>query len=154
MLGRDTVRRWASLWGLASINEKAHTELVSIATVRARSCEMLAETIDEGDDLSSQAFLVGLCSVLDAILERSLPEILEGLPVAPDVRTALLGGDNTLRQLLDCAIAYERGHWQRAVDLATTLRLDPKRLSLSYQEALRWSRELDKQRTAPTGARH
>ena len=154
MLGRDTIRRWASLWGLAGLNEQAHEELVTMATVRARSCETLAGSMPNGDDLTSPAFLVGLCSVLDAILERPLAEILEGLPVVPDVRAALLGTDNTLRRLLDCAVAYERGQWQQAVDLATTIRLDPARLPVAYQDALRWSRDLNQQRSASGAARN
>jgi c-di-GMP-related signal transduction protein len=153
MLGRDTIRRWASLWGLAGLNEQAHEELISMATIRARSCETLASGMAHGDDLAPQAFLVGLCSVLDAILERPMTEILEGLPVVPDVRSALLGTDNTLRRLLNCAIAYERGQWQQAVDLATTIRLDPARLPVAYQDALRWSRELNQQRATPGSAK-
>ena len=146
LLGRDTVRRWASLWGLASLSQQAHSELVATATIRARSCEVLAGTLRDGDDLAPQAFLVGLCSLLDAILERSMTDVLEGFPIAGEAKAALLGEDNRLRTLLDCAIAYERGQWQRAVDCATRLRLDPARLPGAYEDALKWSREFEKQR--------
>jgi c-di-GMP-related signal transduction protein len=147
MLGRDTIRRWASLWGLAGLNDRAHAELVSIATVRARFCEVLAETAGD-DDLGPPAFLVGLCSLLDAILERPMAELLTGLPIGSDVKTALLGGDNALRRLLVCAAAYERGHWQAAVDSASALRIDPGRLPIAYEDAIGWSRELDRLRAA------
>jgi len=146
LLGRDTVRRWASLWGLAALSQQAHSELVATATIRARSCEVLASTLGDGDDLAPQAFLVGLCSLLDAILERSLADVLEGFPIAGEAKAALLGDDNRLRTLLDCAIAYERGQWQVAVDKAARLRLDPARLPVAYEDALKWSREFEKQR--------
>jgi EAL and modified HD-GYP domain-containing signal transduction protein len=148
MLGRDTIRRWASLWGLAGLNEQAHDELVATATIRARSCETLAASLPNADAIAPQAFLIGLCSVLDAILERPMPEVLDSLPVSADVKAALLGQDNNLRRLLTCAVAYERGHWQEAVDAATTIRLDPSRLPGAYQDALAWSRELNSQRAA------
>jgi EAL and modified HD-GYP domain-containing signal transduction protein len=107
---------------------------------------MLAASFRDGDEMAPQAFLVGLCSLLDAILERSMADILEGFPITGDAKAALLGGENRLRTLLDCAIAYERGHWQRAVDHATQLRLDPARLPAAYEDALKWSREFEKQR--------
>lgn len=149
MLGRDTVRRWASLWGLAGLNERAHTELVLIATVRARFCEIVAEHLRD-DDLGPQAFLAGLCSLLDAILERPMADVLAGLPVSAELKGALLGTDaaSPLRRLLDCAAAYERGHWQRALDAAASLGIDHARLPRAYEEALHWSRELDRQRAA------
>jgi EAL and modified HD-GYP domain-containing signal transduction protein len=153
MLGRDTIRRWASLWGLAGLNEQAHDELVTMATIRARSCETLANTLPNADAIAPQAFLIGLCSVLDAILERPMAEVLESLPVSPDVKAALLGQDNSLRRLLTCATAYERGHWQEAMDAATTIRLDPAKLPAAYQDALAWSRELNAQRSAAPPAK-
>jgi EAL and modified HD-GYP domain-containing signal transduction protein len=147
MLGRDTVRRWASLWGLAGLNERAHTELVLIATVRARFCEVIAETM-QNDEIGPQAFLAGLCSLLDAILERPMADVLAGLPVSSELKGALLGtdADGPLRKLLECAAAYERGHWQRAIDAAAPLGIDHARLPRAYEDALRWSRELDRQR--------
>jgi EAL and modified HD-GYP domain-containing signal transduction protein len=147
LLGRDTVRRWASLWGLAGLNERAHTELVLIATVRARFCEVIAETLRD-EEIGPQAFLAGLCSLLDAILERPMADVLAGLPVSSELKGALLGTDpgSALRKLLDCAAAYERGHWQRALDAAASLGIDHARLPLAYEDALHWSRELDRQR--------
>jgi EAL and modified HD-GYP domain-containing signal transduction protein len=149
LLGRDTVRRWASLWGLAGLNERAHTELVLIATVRARFCEIIAESLRD-EEIGTQAFLAGLCSLLDAILERPMPDVLAGLPVTAELKGALLGTDasSALRRLLDCAAAYERGHWQRALDAAASLGIDHARLPRAYEEALHWSRELDRQRAA------
>ena len=77
-----------------------------------------------------------------------MADVLAGLPVTPELKGALLGTDETgaLRRLLDCAAAYERGHWQRALDSAASLRIDHARLPRAYEEALHWSRELDRQR--------
>lgn len=149
LLGRDTVRRWASLWGLAGLNERAHTELVLIATVRARFCEVIAEGLRD-EAIGTQAFLAGLCSLLDAILERPMTDVLAGLPVSADLKAALLGTDpnGALCRLLDCAAAYERGRWQRALDAAASLGIDHARLPRAYEDALHWSRELDRQRAA------
>jgi EAL and modified HD-GYP domain-containing signal transduction protein len=141
LVGRDTVRRWATLWALAGFSRHTHSELLTMATVRARCCELLAASTGR-DDMSSQAFMVGLCSLLDAILEQPLPELLATMPVSDTVRDALLGVDTFPGHLLECAMAYEVGDWERCVGAAARAGADPSVLPGAYAEALRWSREL------------
>ena len=117
LLGINPIRRWASLWLIAGLSETAHSELVLMSAVRARCCEILAGTLG-GEDAGSEAFLLGMCSMLDAILGRSMSEVLIDLPLDKDTQAALRGQDNWKRRVLDCVIAYERGDWDRAIDLA------------------------------------
>jgi EAL and modified HD-GYP domain-containing signal transduction protein len=144
LLGRDTVRRWASLWALAGLNEQAHGELVTMSTVRARCCELLGQS-QGGEELGTEGFLVGMCSLLDAILGRPMAAVLSDLPLADETRKALLGEDNRTRRLLDCAIAYERGDWDRSTELASRAGIKLTVLPIAFAEALRWSRELQQQ---------
>src|SRR5262249_11816996 len=141
LLGRDTVRRWASLWALAGLSEKAHSELVIMSTVRGRACELLAGRIG-GEDAAGEGFLAGMCSLLDAILERPMKGILEDLPLAKETQEALLGQDNPTRRLLDCVIAYENGQWDRCVQLAKSAGADASQLPTAFAQALKWSRDL------------
>jgi EAL and modified HD-GYP domain-containing signal transduction protein len=139
LLGRDTMRRWASLWAIASMNERTHPELVASSIIRARCCEMV--------DASSKhdpgtGFLLGMCSLLDAILEQPMEAVVSQLPLAAEVRWALLGEQNERRALLDCVIAYERGEWDRFDKLASKAGITDVILRSAYQEALRWTREL------------
>ncbi len=143
LLGRDAVRRWASLWALAGLNESAHGELIVMSTVRARCCETLASK--RGEDAAAAGFLVGMCSLLDAILEKPVEAVLKDLPLEGEPRAALLGEDNPLRRLLDCTIAYERGDWHHCGELAVLAGIEITALPAAYAEALRWSRELQKQ---------
>ena len=144
LLGRDTVRRWASLWALAGLNENAHAELTVMSTVRARCCEILAASTGD-EEAAAEGFLVGMCSLLDAILGRPMEAILADLPVAESTRAALLGQDNRTRRLLDCAIAYEQGEWDRCATLATRAGITVAKLPQAFSEALLWSRELQQQ---------
>jgi len=141
LLGRDTVRRWASLWALAGLNEQAHAELVAMSTVRARCCELLGQS-QGGEELGTEGFLVGMCSLLDAILGRPMAAVLADLPLADETRDALLGEDNRTRPLLECAIAYERGDWDRSAELVSRAGIKLTVLPIAFAEALRWSREL------------
>jgi EAL and modified HD-GYP domain-containing signal transduction protein len=139
LLGRDTIKRWASLWVIASMNETAHPELVASSIIRARCCEMV--DANAGPE-SGKGFLLGMCSLLDVILEQPMREVLDQLPVDADIRAALLGAPNERRALLDCVIAYERGEWDRFDDLAARAGTSPDVLREAYHEALRWTRQL------------
>jgi c-di-GMP-related signal transduction protein len=141
LLGRDTVRRWASLWALAGLGRHTHSELLTMATVRARCCELLAVSTGQ-EDAAAEGFMVGLCSLLDAILQQPMPALVESLPFSDTVRDALLGADNPARRTLDCVVAYEAGDWDRCLALAATADADPAVLPGAYVEALRWSNEL------------
>jgi EAL and modified HD-GYP domain-containing signal transduction protein len=149
LLGRDTVRRWASLWALAGLSQNAHAELLTMATIRARCCELLGASTGD-DDAASEGFLVGMCSLLDAILEQPMPSLIESLPLPSKVRDALMGQSNQRRQLLDCTVAYEQGSWDRCFELSKSAGVNPTVLPAAYAEALRWSNDL---RQGATGAR-
>jgi c-di-GMP-related signal transduction protein len=139
LLGRDTIRRWASLWVIASMNERTNPELVASSIIRARCCEMVdAAAAHE----TGNGFLLGMCSLLDAILEQPMETIVGQLPLERTVRDALLGAQNDRRALLDCVVAYERGDWERYEELATRAGTNTAVLRAAYQEALRWTRDL------------
>src|SRR4030095_4526596 len=76
-----------SLFLLANIDDKPH-ELLIIAMVRAKMCEQLAKLMQQGN--SATFFTVGLLSVLDAFMDRPMPDILPALPVAGEIVEAPL----------------------------------------------------------------
>ncbi|HET9370418.1 MAG TPA: HDOD domain-containing protein [Vicinamibacterales bacterium] len=141
LVGRDTVRRWASYLAMADLSAGAHRELLLMAVVRARFCELLARARD-GEDAGGGGFLVGLCSLLDVMLDRPMASVLEELSLAPDIVSALVGHDNPWRQLLDSVIAYERADWETCLPLARQAGLSRDSLPKAYLEALRWGQEL------------
>ena len=140
-LGLEQVRKWASVWALAGLNGGATSELVTIAILRARSCELVATQALGADD-ASEFFLLGLCSVLDAMLGQPMETAIVELPLSDNVRRALLGEQNDARSVLDAVIAHERGEWDEAARIAAGVSVHAERLPLAYADALRWAREL------------
>jgi EAL and modified HD-GYP domain-containing signal transduction protein len=137
LLGEKEVKRWASFIVMASMAQDKPDELLIQAVVRARFCEMLAPRTalaDRAPDL----FLMGLFSAIDAILDRPLPEILADLPIAEDLRAALLGDNINLRWLLHYGKAYEKGNWDEMARNASLLALDEEDIPAVYLEAVEW----------------
>jgi EAL and modified HD-GYP domain-containing signal transduction protein len=144
LLGLDQVRKWASVWALAGLNGGATAELVRMAVVRARACELLATRLVGAED-ASEYFLLGLCSLLEAMLGQPMTSLVTELPLSANVRCALLGeANNEARQLLDAVTAHERGHWDESCALAASLSLPGDAVPAAYADALTWSRELSR----------
>lgn len=140
LLGVDQVRKWASVWAMAGLSGGESPGAVSLALVRARCCERIGEMLPGPE--AEGFFLLGLCSLLDVILRRSMSIALTDMPLPALVRGALLGSQNVARTTLDTIVAYERGQWDEAGVLATLLGLDPGVLPEVYADAMRWTRQL------------
>lgn len=143
MLGIGQIQRWASVWSMAGLNSGGTSETVSMAIIRARSCELLGNRL-LGDEVGSEYFLLGLCSLLDSMLHRPMADALAEVPVPETIKAALLGEPNVARSVLDAVIAYERGEWDLASDAASQALFDPDMLPAVYADALRWARELSR----------
>ena len=123
------------------MGEDKPAELVVASLTRAAWCESLAAKIGmpgrEGD-----FFLLGLFSMIDAVLDRPLPEILSQLPVPEEIKTALLHRNNRLGNALSLVQSYERGDWEKFTDLATTLNVEETNMPAMYLGAVEWAHQV------------
>jgi c-di-GMP-related signal transduction protein len=140
LLGQNEVRRLVSLAVALSIAGDKPPELISCALVRARSCEALASRLhQQGLKVdSSTAFLVGMFSIMDALLGQPLREILDQLALPEEAREALLGGANLLRDVYELVHAYESGNWTAVGSGLDRLELEESAMPVVYFEALDW----------------
>lgn len=113
LLGLGTVRNWATLLLLSQIDDHKPRELMTIALIRARMCELLSVTNRAID--SNQAFTTGLFSLLDAMLDLPMENLLDQMPLSLPIKLALLQREGPLGRLLDDVIRYERGEWDGLV---------------------------------------
>lgn len=139
LLGRDAIRKWVLAWTLARVNASGSEELLSRALVRARCAEALG---DASNQSANDYFLLGLCSVLDALVGRPMAAALADIALPNTVRDALLGEQNHARLVLDAVTAYERAAWADTDDALTRLSLPFSTLGTAYLEALQWARAL------------
>ncbi len=146
LLGVAQIRKWASVWTLAGLSDGGTPEAVSVALVRARCCELLGEQIKDPD--AGSYFLLGMCSLLDVILQRQMKDALADMPLPASISEALLGGKNRARAVLDAIVAHEQGEWEQASACAAAVGIDDDALSAIYAKALCWARELSRQSEA------
>jgi EAL and modified HD-GYP domain-containing signal transduction protein len=134
-LGENQVRNWASVVALAGMASDKPEEVLSDALLRGRFCELLAGPAGVAPR-APELFIAGMFTLLDVILDRPLAEALEGIPIAEDVRAALLGAPGPMRDVLDLVLLYTSGDWDAIRAPASRLRLDPRELPRYFRSAL------------------
>ncbi len=139
LLGEREIRRWVRLVATLSAAQGKSTELVTLALVRARFCELLSPKIQHGD---SDLFLLGLLSLIDTILEMPMVTVLENISIDQETKSVLLGGGSRLRPLYQLMLAQESGEWEQAAELARQLELKDEEVSDIYWQAVQWSRQV------------
>ncbi len=140
LLGENEVKKWVSLIALANMGEDKPEELIVQAMIRAKFCESLgaaAGLVQRTDNL----FLMGMFSLIDTILSRPLAEIMREIPIADEIKDALLGEKNRLRDVFDFALICEKGDWEKMPDQTARLGIKEARAYQLYLDALRWSHQ-------------
>lgn len=136
LVGTTTIREWATMWTMAQFSQTSPSELVVMASVRGRFCELM--TRGSIASTGGDGFLLGMCSLLDAVLQTPIEAILDKLPLCASNDAALRGEPNGQRALLDAVIAYEHGQWEQSRKLAAGAGLDATLLPAAYQGAISW----------------
>ena len=135
VLGEREIRRWVRLVVAVGAAEQRCSELVLMGLARGRFCELLSNRLQSNTDL----FLMGLLSIMDAILEVTMDVLLEQLPVDRETKAALLGQKSSLQPLYQLMLAQESGEWAKSSELAKQLKLHDEEVALIWWQALQWA---------------
>jgi len=135
VLGENEFRRWGSIFAIISMSAGKSPELIRTALTRAFFCEEFsaAAGLREKD---SSLFLMGLLSIADALLDKPMREVLKSLPVIQEVKIALCGGTNRVRDVYELVLALERAEWIRLSDIAARIGCDEGKIPDCYLSAL------------------
>lgn len=139
ILGEHDLRRWVRLVATVGAGRDKTSDLVLSALVRGRFGELLAQHVSHGE---SDLFLLGLLSLIDAMLEMPIADVLERVPVDRETKAVLLGQASVLRPVYQLMLAHDSGEWDAAASLSATLHLDPEEIAGLYWQAQKWAREV------------
>ncbi|HSZ19494.1 MAG TPA: HDOD domain-containing protein [Candidatus Acidoferrum sp.] len=141
LLGERELRKWIAVVSVGVLAEGKPDELMTVPLIRGRFCELLAplaEMAGHANDL----FLMGLLSVMDAILDQPIDSLLAELPVRREIKDALQTRAGLYWQLLEIAIAHEHADWEKVSKLVSEMEMNEEQVSALYISAVHWSTEL------------
>ncbi|MCP4715276.1 MAG: HDOD domain-containing protein [Deltaproteobacteria bacterium] len=138
LLGEKEIRRWASLLALSSLAYDKPQELVNISVLRGRFCETLAPQVGLGNR-EADCFLMGMFSLIDALVDKPKEDILTELPLSEEIMHALLGKPNVFNDVFRLMVAYEKGLWHEIPDIANKLQLPEDAIPEIYFKSVEWT---------------
>jgi EAL and modified HD-GYP domain-containing signal transduction protein len=140
-LGEDELRRFVTLVAISELASKRPKEIIRLVTIRAKFCEQLglhSGWLTNPDEL----FLLGLFSLLDAMLESPMEVILEKVPVSDEIKQALNSQTGPLAPFLKTAVHYEKGQHESYLQTLEQLDIDTKDIHKLYLDAVAYADNL------------
>lgn len=141
MLGQKELKKWINTAVANKLYADKPSEITRLSLLRAKFAERLAGSFGM-QDKSEELFLLGLFSVLDVVLEKTMEEALEMVMVAGDIRDALTQGKGPYATLYEFIQQYERADWQEVSRQLLLSNVSMENVHEAYVDALKWYKQL------------
>ncbi|MDD9196766.1 EAL domain-containing protein [Aliivibrio sp. S3MY1] len=136
-LGENKLRQFISLVAVAHATKNKPHSLYTLSIHRAKLCELIVNKTSI-DLEPSQAFLVGLFSLLEPLLDQPLDELLQRLPISTEIKLALTKRTGSLGMLLLAIESYEKADWLTITQCCAALKITEEEFTTYYQESAEW----------------
>lgn len=140
-LGEKELRRFILLVIISELSSDKPEELVRMALVRAKFCELLGQ-VSQRDFDDSELFLMGMFSLIDVMLETPMTQALDKLPFSAAVKDALTGKKNDYALFIEIMQCYERKQVRRLSPLFAQIGVDDSKVPQLYLQAVKYANGL------------
>ena len=137
-LGEDEIKRFVILAVISEISSNKPAELVKLAAIRAKFCEKLGQE-SPGQTKSNELFMLGLFSLLHAMLDTAIADVLKKIPLSDDIKQALIHQQGPLSVFLKIVTAYERGNSEVCFKALDRLQVPKNKLYPAYLSSLEFA---------------
>ncbi len=145
MLGWRNMKNWLRVALLSDISESQQSsELIFLSVQRGKFLEQIIIDHDFWGFKSDSLFLLGMFSLLDAMLNQPMVEIVKYLPLSGKIKKALCGDkNNEYYPLLSLAKYFEEARWDESKKLISQLGLDSQKVEKALHQAIEWATKLE-----------
>lgn len=150
ILGRRQLQRWLQMLIYANrlAEGNAPNPLMQLAAARGRQMELLCRAVDPSPNSTEHcdnAFMAGLFSLLDVLINSPMEEILKELPLHDEVLEALKSPQRAgmLGRLLSVVICGESGNFSEAEAILSEYGISPKIHAKAQIAAFYWAARIN-----------
>jgi c-di-GMP-related signal transduction protein len=141
MIGEAGIRRFLSLISMAGLAANKPDELIKVSLVRAKFCELLGNHPGRSTE-TSELFTLGLFSLIDAIMDDSMENLMSQIPLSSNIKEVLISGTGNLSGYLSLVESYEKGDWEEIEEATKIIGIAQDNLPRQYIESLSWADSL------------
>ena len=123
-LGLGQLKQWIYLLSASNAEnetEPGSEEFLKRSFMRANFCSELMNYAKNMPISKAEAYLMGMFSTLNYLIDAPMEEILAEVPVADEIKAALLNHEGRCGKLYDLVLSYEAADWERITTLAEEL---------------------------------
>ena len=135
LLGLINIKHWISLILMSKVVENKPKELIVTALVRGKMCELLAKKYKP--DIAPQMFIIGLFSVLDALMDTPMIELLDTVILSMPIKLALLDMEGEHGEIYQQVLFYDQHQW----DKIDSSKFEIGVLAEAYVASVQWADE-------------
>ncbi len=135
-LGINEFRIFVTVIAIAQLCQDKPHELVRASVIRARFLALLATELGKKQDIY---FMLGLFSLVDAMLDNSMEELMKSLPFKDSLKKALTQRRGELFSALEFIELYEQGEWDLLEQRRQDAEIGKGRITAFYLEAVKWA---------------
>ena len=139
VMGLGQLRQWIYLLGTGNGEEgidAGQEEFLKLSFMRGSFCAALIKLTQDMPISQNEAYLMGMFSTLNYLIAAPMEDILADLPIAQEVKDALLFHSGKCGDLYDLVLSYERADWKVIGDLADSLNIPVNLLTNTYFNCL------------------
>jgi len=133
LLGINNLKNWVSLILMSKIVDTKPAEIIVTGMIRGRMCELLADI--HYPEIKNQMFIIGLFSVLDALMDQTLIDLLDTVILSADIKLALLDYTGHQGEIYKSVLQYEKSNW----DELNNSDINASEFIQAYLTAVNWA---------------
>jgi EAL and modified HD-GYP domain-containing signal transduction protein len=127
---------------MAGLAANKPDELIRVSLVRAKFCELLGSHSGNSVE-ASELFTMGLFSLIDAIMDDSIENLMSQIPLSSNIKEVLISKTGDLSGYLSLVESYEKGNWGEIEAAANMMGIHQNDLPRQYMESLSWADSLN-----------
>ena len=135
LLGTSNLKNWVSLIMMSKIVERKPAELIVTGMIRGKMCELIAQKYHP--EVQHQMFIIGLFSVLDALMDQPLIDLLDTVILSTPIKLALLDKTGPQGEIYKYVLQYEKCNW----DVINSSDDNAAEYTQSFLQAVHWADE-------------
>ena len=136
ILGLGQLKQWIYLLSFKQDDGSMPDELIKISFLRATFASELLEFATDMPISRSEAYLLGMFSTLGKLMQVSLEDALEQLPISDEIKLALLNMEGRTGLLYQLILSYEKADWKTMSSCAAKLGIPQSMIAQKYFECV------------------
>ncbi len=142
ILGIGQLKQWVYLMSFNGEDDSISNELIRTSFLRGSMCQALVDFLPDFPISRSEAYLLGMFSTLDTLMQVPLESALEALPISDELKHGLLTGEGKAGALLRVVVRYENADWHGVAQAAEELDLSMTFIAQKYLECVEYVNDI------------